>query len=167
MESGRLARCIHSSIPRSDFQLSIKMKFLLLVASIFSVSACLKKPAPRSAALPDNVESDKPIVLKEGQAVAFMKAGDRDLMVTAAVVDGKLSIGEVDPKGRNFSVTWTDSETWETVTAFSDRDQHQWVWDKNMDGMADQKVEVSASERHHYEAKSQEWRELEIGKKTD
>jgi hypothetical protein len=143
------------------------MKFLLLAASVFSISTCLKKPAPRPAALPDNVVSDKPIVLKEGQAVVFMKAGDRDLMVAAAVVDGKLSIGEVDPKGRNFSVTWTDSETWETATEFSDKDRHQWVWDKNMDGMADHKVEVTTSERHHYEAKSQEWRELEIRKKAE
>ena len=67
---------------------------------IFAVCACEKKPQVRSAALPDNVVNDKPIVLKKGQAVVLMKEGDRDLMTGIGVVDGKLCVQEIDPKGK-------------------------------------------------------------------
>ena len=132
---------------------------------IFAVCACGKKQAVRSAALPDNVVSDKPIVLKEGQAVILMKAGDRDLMIGVSIVDGKLCVHEVDLKGHNFGVVWKDSETWETSTTVSDGQNHTIVMDKNMDGFADLKAETTPSGTHRSELKGEAWVELK-SKKT-
>jgi len=134
---------------------------------IFSVCACSKKPASRSAALPDNVVSDKPIVLKEGQAVVLMKAGDRNLMIGVAIVDGKLSVTEVDPNGRNFGVTWKDSESWETSTMVSDGPNHTIVMDKNMDGFADLRAETTPSGTHRFELKDEAWVELKSNKNSN
>lgn len=133
---------------------------------IFTVCACSEKPAPRSTSLPDNVVSDKPIVLKEGQAVLLMKEGDQDLMIGASVVDGKLSIAEIDPEGRNFGVTWKDSETWETSTIVSDGSTRTTVLDKNGDGYADYKGETTSSGLRRYELQGEEWVEV-ISKKKD
>lgn len=127
--------------------------------------SCSKTPAPRPAALPDNVVSDKPIVLKEGQAVMLMKAGDRDLMIGVAVVDGKLSVSEVDPKGRNFGVAWRNSDTWETSTMVSEGQNHTITMDKNMDGLADFKAVTTPSGTHRFEMKGESWLELKSSKK--
>ncbi len=127
---------------------------------IFASSACSKKTAPRSASLPDNVVSDKPIMLKEGQSVMLMKEGDRDLMIGASVVNGKLAIAEINPKGRNFGVTWKDSETWETSTIISDDSTTRYVLDKNGDGYADFKAETTPSGSSRYELQGEEWVEV-------
>lgn len=107
--------------------------FLLVVFT----SSCDKKAASRSAAVPNHLLSDKPIVLKEGQAVILMKDEDTDLMIAASVVDGKLSVAEIDPYGRNFGVTWTDTETWETSTMNSEGENNTTVLDKDGDGGAE------------------------------
>jgi hypothetical protein len=133
---------------------------------IFVICACSKKPPSRSAALPDNVVTDKPIVLKEGQAVVLMMEGDRDLMVGASVVDGKLSVAEIDPKGRIFGVTWKDSESWETSTEVSDGSIHTFVWDKNGDGYADLKAEITPNGIRRYELQGEAWIEVKSTKKT-
>ena len=133
---------------------------------IFVVCACSKKPPSRSAALPDNVVTDKPIVLKEGQAVVLMMEGDRDLMVAASVVDGKLSVAEVDPKGRNFGVTWKDSESWTTSTNASDGSSSTYVLDKNGDGYADYKAEITSTGTRRYELQGEAWIEVKSTKKT-
>jgi hypothetical protein len=65
----------------------------------------------RSSALPENVREDRPVVIKEGQAVIFVPESNESLMIGASLVDGKLSISEIDPKGRSFSVTWNDPES--------------------------------------------------------
>lgn len=127
---------------------------------IFAISACSKKPAPRSAALPDNVVSDQPIVLKEGQSVILIKEGDRELMIGASVVDGKLSIAEIDPKGRNFGVTWKDSEIWETSTIVSEGSTTTSLLDKNGDGYADFKAVSTPSGLRRYELQGEEWVEI-------
>jgi hypothetical protein len=143
------------------------MKTLLLALFlIFAVCACSKKPAPRSAALPDNVTNDKPIVLKEGQSVILMKEGDQYLMIGASVADGKLSVAEIDPKGRNFGVTWKDSETWETSTMVSDGTTATSVLDKNGDGYADFKAVSTPSGLRRYELQGEEWVEIK-SKKED
>ena len=131
---------------------------------IFAVCACSKKPAPRSAALPDNVVSDKPIVLKEGQSVLLMKDGDRDLMIGASVVDGKLTVLEIDQKGRNFGVTWKNSETWDTSTTVSDDTTTTYVLDKNGDGYADYKAMTTPSGSSRYELQGDDWVEVKSNK---
>jgi hypothetical protein len=128
------------------------------------MSSCDRKAPARSAAVPDNVASDKPIVLKEGQAVILMKDGDRDLMVAASVVDGKLSIAEVDPHGRNFGVTWKDSETWETSTMDSKGENNTTVLDKNGDGYADFRAELTPSGLRRFELQGNAWIELKSDK---
>ena len=131
---------------------------------MLTVCACSKKPAPRSAALPDNLVSDKPIVLKEGQSVTLMKEGDPDLRIGASVVDGKLSIAEIDPKGRNFGVSWKDSESWETGTIVSDGSTASYVLDKDGDGYADFKAETSPSGTRRYKLQGAEWVEVKSTK---
>ncbi|MBT7960191.1 MAG: hypothetical protein HN759_12755, partial [Akkermansiaceae bacterium] len=59
---------------------------------------------------------DRPIILKEGQGVVLVPEGNKSLLVGVSVVDGKLSVSEIDPEGRSFSVTWDDPEIWETST---------------------------------------------------
>jgi len=133
---------------------------------IFSVFACTKKTPPRSAALPDNVVSDKPIVLKEGQSVAIMKEGDRNLMIGASVIDGKLTVVEIDPKGRNFGVTWKNSEAWDTSTIVTDGSTTTYVLDKNGDGYADFKAETTPTGSRRYELQGEEWVEVKSTKKV-
>lgn len=133
---------------------------------IFSVFACTKKTPPRSAALPDNVVSDKPIVLKEGQSVAIMKEGDRNLMIGASVIDGKLTVVEIDPKGRNFGVTWKNSEAWDTSTIVSDGSTTTYVLDKNGDGYADFKAETTPTGSRRYELQGEKWVEVKSTKKV-
>ena len=143
------------------------MKILIPALSVtVAVCSCIKKPAARSAALPDNVVSDKPIVLKEGQAVILMKEGDRNLMIGATVADGKLSISEIDPKGRIFGVTWKDSESWETSTEVTDNPIHTFVWDKNGDGYADLRAEITSSGIRRFELKDNTWVELKSKKNS-
>ena len=141
-------------------------KFLPALFLIIAVCACSKKPLPRSAALPDNVVSDKPIVLKEGQSVALMKEGDRDLTIGASVVGGKLVVTEIDPKGRNFGVTWKDSESWATSTIVSDGTCSTYVLDKNGDGYADYRAETSPAGTRRYELQGDAWIEVQSTKKT-
>ena len=138
-----------------------------LIPSLFlilSVCACSKKPEPRSVALPDQVVNDKPIVLKEGQCVLLMKEGDDALLIGASVVDGKLCIAEIDPKGRNFGVTSKDSESWETSTIVSDGSTTQYVLDKDGDGYADYKAETSPSGTRRFELLNEDWVEIKSKK---
>ena len=140
-----------------------------LIPSLFlivAISSCSKEPTSRSAALPDNVVSDKPIVLKEGQSVMLMREGDPDLMIGASVVDGKLSVAEIDPKGRNFGVTWKNSESWTTSTIVSDGTITTYVLDKNGDGYADFRAENSPAGTHRYELQGEAWIEVKSTKKT-
>ena len=133
---------------------------------IFVVCACSKRPPSRSAALPDNVISDKPIVLKEGQAVILMMEGDRDLMVGASVSNGKLSVAEIDPKSRNFGVAWKDADTWETSTTVKDGSNTTFVLDKNGDGYADFKAEITPTGTRRYELQGEAWIAVNSTKKT-
>ena len=140
--------------------------FLPALFLIFVICACSKRPPSRSAALPDNVISDKPIVLKEGQAVILMMEGDRDLMVGASVSDGKLSVAEIDPKSRNFGVAWKDADTWETSTTVTDGSNTTFVFDKNGDGYADFKAEITPTGTRRYELHGEAWIEVKSTKKT-
>lgn len=127
---------------------------------IFFVCACSKKPQSRSAAFPDNVVADKPIVLKEGQAVVLMMEGDRNLMVGASVSEGKLSVAETDPKSRSFGVTWKDADTWDTSTLITDGSKSTLVLDKNGDGYADFKTDTTPTGTRRYELRGEDWVEV-------
>ena len=140
--------------------------FLPALFLIFVVCACSKRPPSRSAALPDNVISDKPIVLKEGQAVILMMEGDRDLMVGASVSNGTLSVAEIDPKSRNFGVAWKDADTWETSTTVKDGSNTTFVLDKNGDGYADFKAEITPTGTRRYELQGEAWIEVKSTKKA-
>jgi hypothetical protein len=145
----------------------MKMKTLLpALFLIFVVCACSKMTPSRSAALPDNVITDKPIVLKEGQSVALMMEGDRNLIVGASVVDGKLSVAEIAPKGRNFGVTWKDSESWTTSTIVSDGTSSTYLLDKNGDGYTDFRAENSPTGTHRYELQGEVWTKVKSTEKT-
>lgn len=144
------------------------MKFFIpALLLVFAVCSCSKKPAARSTTLPGNVVTDKPIVLKEGQAVILMKAGDRDLMIGAGVVDGKLSIQEVDPNGRSFGVAWKDADTWDTSTTVKDGSNSTFVLDKNGDGYADFRTEVTPAGTRRYELRGEEWVEVKSKKSQE
>jgi len=137
------------------------MKFIFVIyLFIFAIFSCNKSSPVRPTSLPDNIINDKPIVMKNGQAIVFMRDGDPHLVVAASVVDGRISVSEIDPKGRSFSITWKDSETWETATIVSDGPSHTYIMDKNMDGIADFKVEQTASGTRRFKSKVQEWEEL-------
>lgn len=110
--------------------------------------------------------TDKPIVLKEGQSVVLMMDGDRDLMVGASVVDGNLSVAEIDPKSRNFGVTWQDSETWNTATMVADGPNQVTVLDRNGDGYADFKAEITPTGTRRYELQGEAWIEVKSSKKN-
>ena len=103
--------------------------------------------------------------MKEGQAIVLMKAGDPHLMIAASVVDGKICIAEVNPKGHDFGVTWKNSKTWETSTIVTDGKNITCVMDKNMDGFADFRTETTPGGTHRYELKGQDWVELKPDQK--
>ncbi len=124
---------------------------------IFVVGACSKKPALGSAALPDNVVSDKPIILKNGQSVILMKEGNQNLMIRASVTDGDLTVAEIDQKDRNFGVTWKNADSWLTSTIVKDGSNITTVWDMNGDGYADFRTYVTPSGIFPYELQGDTW----------
>ena len=138
---------------------------LAVLFLIAVVCGCNKMPPTRSTALPDNVVSDKPIILKEGQAVILMREGDRALMIAASVIDEELSIGEIDPKGRSFGVTWKDADTWDTSTTVTDGNNRTLVLDKNGDGYADFRAEMTPSGDRGYELQGETWVEFKRNNK--
>lgn len=95
----------------------------------------------------------------------LMMDGDNDLKIGAAVVDGRLSIAEIDPAGRNFGVTWKDAETWETSTIISDGSNTTIVMDKDGDGYADFKAETGPSGSRRYKLEEDTWIEVKSKKK--
>ena len=96
----------------------------------------------------------------------LMMEGDRDLMVGASVSNGKLSVAEIDPKSRNFGVAWKDADTWETSTTVKDGSNTTFVLDKNGDGYADFKAEITPTGTRRYELQGEAWIEVKSTKKT-
>lgn len=87
-------------------------------------------------------------------------------MIGASVIDGKLTVVEIDPKGRNFGVTWKNSEAWDTSTIVSDGSTTTYVLDKNGDGYADFKAETTPTGSRRYELQGEEWVEVKSTKKV-
>ena len=86
-------------------------------------------------------------------------------MIGASVLDGKLTVSEIDPKGRHFGVTWKNSESWDTSTIVSDDTTTTYVLDKNGDGYADYKTKTTPSGLSRYELQGEEWVEVKSKKK--
>ena len=118
-----------------------------------ALSACDNKSATRSASIPDNVKEDRPIVLKEGQAVVLVPESNKAVMIGAAVMDSRLSIAEIDPDGRNFGVTWNDEESWDTSTTIPNGSDQIVLIDKNGDGIPEKKIDKTGG----YRLKKIEW----------
>ena len=104
---------------------------------------CEKSVSSRSKALPENVVADKPIVIREGQAVLLAPEGDKSLVIVATVLDGKLNVAELDQKGRNFGITWSDGESWMTSVIDSEGSQLTLVVDEDGDGLPDRRIRKS------------------------
>jgi len=127
----------------------------------FALFGCNGADKARPSALPDNVMEDRPIVIKEGQAIVIVPDGNRSLMIGASVIDGKLSISEIDPKGRSLSVTWSDEDTWETTVTDSSEDQTTVIIDKNGDGFPNVRAVMSDGVTTRYTPSDPQWTELQ------
>lgn len=128
---------------------------------------CRDAPSTSSGALPENVKENRPIILKEGQAVTLIPEGDRSLMVGATVIDGKLSISEVDPDGRSISVTWKDSESWKTSVIDSAKGKTTTLIDKDGDGLPDLKAIMAEGFLQRYTLDDPEWNKIESQSKRE
>lgn len=143
------------------------MKTLLLIIPLLITLTSCKKPAPtRSTALPDNVVSDKPIVLKEGQTFIVMKEGDPDLQIAVGLSNGKISILELDQKAPHFEVIWRGHKKWETTTTIESGENTTFLSDRNMDGLPDLRAEISPSGTRRFDRIGEEWIELKSTKET-
>ena len=69
-------------------------------------------------------------------------------MIGVSVIDGNLVFSEIEPKGKSFSVTWINEDSWTTSVMDSAKDRSTTIIDKNGDGIADiraVKIEESLS----------------------
>jgi len=134
--------------------------FLTFIA--FALTGC-DNPFPsrsRSPALPDNVREDRPIVLKEGQAVVLVPEGNRSVMIGAAIVDGKLCISEIDPKGKSVSITWNDEDSWETSVTDSTEGQTTITIDNDGDGLPDYRSLLKDGSASRFQLEEPRWIEM-------
>ena len=83
---------------------------------------------------------------------------DQDLKIAASVVDGKLTIAEVDFDGRSFGVAWSDSELWETNTVTNSGDYSLTILDRDGDGVPDLKIEIDSEHFERSELHEIEWK---------
>ena len=143
----------------------IRTAHLLLLA--LSFAGCREPKPPQSSTLPENVLEDRPIIIKEGQAVILAPESNTSLMIGAAVVDGKLSVSEIAPKGRSFSVTWNDPESWETSTIDVEEDKTTIVIDKNGDGLPDLRAVTKKGSSSRFSLESPRWIEHKSEQKAD
>lgn len=126
-----------------DFDMKLLLTMIRLAkfaCLLFSIAGCNNSKSSRSLSVPDNVMKDKPILIKEGQAVILVPESNKSIMVGASVIDGKLTISEIDPEGKSFSVTWDDEDSWSTTVVDCTEHQTTTVIDKNGDGIPDFRV---------------------------
>jgi hypothetical protein len=134
---------------------------IYLIISAITICSCGEREQADRSGIPENVVRDGPIILKEGQAFILMIEGDDDLMIGATVTDGKLSIADLDAEGRNFGVTWTDTNTWETSTIIQEEETTLIVMDRNGDGFPDYKAESTSAGLRRYERQDDSWVEIQ------
>ena len=137
------------------------IRLVALMTLALPFIGCRDPKPTRSSALPDNVFEDRPIVIREGQAVILMPESNKSLMIGASVANGRLSISEIDPKGRSFSVTWNDQESWETSVIDSQDDQTTTIIDKNGDGLPNLRAVTADGSLSRFRMEDPRWIELE------
>lgn len=136
-------------------------RYSCVVFLALALAGCERPKAPRSAAVPDNVSEDKPIILKEGQAVILVPEGKPSVKIGASVLKGKLVIAEIDPKGKSFFTVWSDEDTWETsVTDSTTAGQTTTVLDKDGDGIPDFRAVVKEGSAARFQMGEPEWIEV-------
>jgi hypothetical protein len=119
-----------------DQRRSASLAFIFSMVVSLTLIGC-KGNDSRSSLLPDNVKEDRPIVIKEGQAIVFRPESNKSLLICAGVVDGRLSVMELNQKGKSLSVTWSDSDSWETTIKNSTNGETTVIIDKDGDGLPD------------------------------
>jgi hypothetical protein len=131
----RAVKQVHNTCFK-DQRRSASLAFIFSMVVSLTLIGC-KGNDSRSSLLPDNVKEDRPIVIKEGQAIVFRPESNKSLLICAGVVDGKLSVMEINQKGKSFSVTWSDSDSWETTIKNSTNGKTTVIIDKDGDGLPD------------------------------
>ena len=113
-----------------------KIKYFTLCG--FLLIGCKDKTSlDRSIALPDNMLDDRPIILKEGQAVVLVPEGKSSIMIGATVIDGNLVISEISTGGKSLSVTWKNENSFFTSVTEATETQTTIISDENGDGIPD------------------------------
>jgi hypothetical protein len=131
-----------------------------IIALSIGFLGCSKSTKSRSDLIPDNISADKPIIIKENQAIIITPENNTKLMIGASVLSGKLSVSEIDTKGKSLSVTWFDEDSWETSVVSVDGDQTSTIIDKNGDGIPDMRVVVRGGTVSRYELQKPQWIEM-------
>jgi hypothetical protein len=125
------------------------------------LTGCDNSSRSRSPVLPNNVLEDRPIILKEGQAIVIVPEDNKSVMIGAAVIDGKLSISEIDPKGKSFSITWKDADLWETSVIDSTEEQTTTTIDMDGDGLPDLRAILKDGTATRFQLAEPKWIELQ------
>lgn len=127
---------------------------------VFAMAGCNRLKSSRSPSLPANVVEDQPIIIKEGQGVILVPEGKRSLMIGASVIDGNLIVSEIEPKGKSFSVTWSDQDSWTTSVLDSAKDISTTIIDKNGDGIPDIRAVKKEGSLLRFRLEDPKWIEL-------
>lgn len=150
-----------SNYPTKNLKFAKKMiKFSYCALLVFALVGCDGSKSSKTSTLPENVKDDRPIVIKEGQAIVLTPEGKASILIGASVVDGKLSISEIDAKGKSFSVTWDDENSWTTSTVDSAGDQTTTIIDKNGDGIPDIRAIMKDGSLSRSQLEDPKWSEL-------
>jgi hypothetical protein len=80
-------------------------------------------------------------------------------MIGASVVDGKLVIAEIDPKGRSLSVAWKNKDSW-TTTVMDSAENQTTVIDKDGDGIPDIRAVMKEGSLLRFRLEDAKWIEL-------
>ena len=134
---------------------------VFIAICLLTTTGCQKSEKEKSAAVPDSVIDDTPIIIREGQAVILVPEGDSSLKIGAAVIDGKLTVSEIDPNGRSFSVTWNDAEHWSTSSISLENGILTTVIDDNGDGIPKFRMVRAKGRIQRSELRNVEWSEAD------
>lgn len=131
-----------------------------LIFLLFTSTGCEKSDHLQSHLLPENVKNDKPIIIKEGQAIVLVPEGKEALMLAVTVHKNDLLISEIDPDGKSLSVTWHDEESWTTSIMDSTEGRTITVVDKDGDGIPDIRAVMENKSLSRYRIEETKWIEL-------
>jgi hypothetical protein len=135
----------------------ILIRYVYFVFFPIILAGCEKSEPARPPSLPENVMEDRPIIIKEGQALILVPDGKESLMLAVTVSDGDLLISEVDPDGKSLSVTWHDEESWTTSVMDTKEGQTTTVIDKNGDGIPDIRAVLGNGSLSRFRLEEAKW----------